>query len=66
VALPEPRLRESRRAVRRRLIGIERQAIVANEDWLRLLAKAGNLLPGIHVHHFTWIDKGKALARIND
>ena len=67
MVVPEPRLRESSRVVRRRLISTGRQqAIVANEDWLRSIARAGNRLPGINVRHFTWVNKGKALAWFND
>jgi len=44
---------------------VERQAIVADADWLALLAKAGDLLPGIEVRQFPWADKNKAIAWIN-
>ena len=44
---------------------VERQAIVADADWLALLAKTGDLLPGIEVRQFSWADKDKAIAWIN-
>jgi hypothetical protein len=44
---------------------VERQAIVADADWSALLAKAGDLLPGIEVRQFAWADKNKAIAWIN-
>jgi len=44
---------------------VEREAIVADADWLALLARAGDLLPGIEVRQFSWLEKDKALAWIN-
>jgi hypothetical protein len=45
---------------------VEREAIVTDSGWLDLPAKAGNLLPGIEVRAFSWLDKGEALAWISD
>jgi hypothetical protein len=44
---------------------VEREAIVVDADWLALLARAGDLLPGIEVRQFSWLDKDEALAWIN-
>lgn len=45
---------------------VEREAIVTDAGWLDLLAKTGNLLPGIEVRAFAWPEKGEALAWINE
>jgi hypothetical protein len=41
---------------------IERQAIVVEEFWFGPLAGAGDLIPGVRVRHFSWIDKDEALS----
>jgi hypothetical protein len=44
---------------------VEREAIVADEDWLALLARVGDLLPGIDVRQFSFLEKDEAVAWIN-
>ena len=44
---------------------VEREAIVTEAGWLEVLARAGDLLPGIQVRHFSWLDKSVALEWIN-
>jgi hypothetical protein len=40
---------------------VERQAIVADAFWLDPFAGAADLIPGVRVRHFSWMDKGEAL-----
>jgi hypothetical protein len=58
-------LLEDLRLSMRHFRDVEREAIVADAGWLALLARAGNLVPGIEVRCFSWLDKGKALEWIN-
>lgn len=44
---------------------VEREAIVAEEGWMSVLARTGNLFPGIEVRHFGLLEKEKALEWIN-
>lgn len=44
---------------------VEREAIVTEAGWLEVLARAGDLLPGIAVRHFSWLEKSQALEWIN-
>lgn len=62
---PDALLQDLRLSVRH-FRDVEREAIVTDAVWLDLLAKAGNLLPGIEVRAFAWPEKGKALAWINE
>jgi len=58
-------LLEDLRLSMRHFRDVEREAIVADAGWLALLARAGDLFPGIEVRQFSWLEKDKALAWIN-
>jgi hypothetical protein len=45
---------------------VEREVIVADAAWLQLLASAGDLLPGVEIRRFSWLEKDQALQWIND
>lgn len=41
---------------------VEREAVVADAVWVGVLARAGDLLPGVEVRHFPRTRKAEALA----
>jgi hypothetical protein len=58
-------LMEDLRLSLRHFRDVEREAFVVDAHWLALLARAGDLLPGIEVRQFSWLEKDEALAWIN-
>jgi hypothetical protein len=58
-------LMEDLRLSLRHFRDVEREAIVSDESWLTLLARAGDLLPGIEVRSYPWSEKAQALEWIN-
>ncbi|MCU0835266.1 MAG: STAS/SEC14 domain-containing protein [Chromatiaceae bacterium] len=55
-----PALLEDLRLTWRHFRDIEREAIVTDAAWLGLLARTGNLLPGIEVRRFPWSAQAEA------